>query len=172
MVGALGYVGTEQTLPSLYKYLDSFKSDEAKKDVCSAIGNILAKKPDALLPNFLNKAQQEKDAYHSLVILREMLGFTDKAFGNLIQLIEWLFAKSEDNLEAESNYYIIAECVGRAAFLSTQAEERVLSNSQSTSPRRRFVVASSLRFALESEKDVAEELVERYLEAVGKYFVS
>ena len=101
-----------------------------------------------------------------------MLGFIDKAFGNLIQLIEWLFAKSEDNLEAESNYYIIAECVGRAAFLSTQAEERVLSNSQSTSPRRRFVVASSLRFALESEKDVAEELVERYLEAVGKYFVS
>ena len=94
MVGALGYVGTEQTLPALYKYLSEFRSEEAKKDVCSAIGNILAKTPDQLLPNFLSKASHEKDIYLSLVMLREMLGFTHKAFGTLGQLIEWLFTKS------------------------------------------------------------------------------
>lgn len=46
MLGALGYLGNRKSLPALYNFLGSFKSDEARADVCSAIGNVLSKTPD------------------------------------------------------------------------------------------------------------------------------
>lgn len=53
MIGALGYLGNIQSLSALYNFLLAFKSDEAKADVCSAIGNVLSRTPDELLPAFL-----------------------------------------------------------------------------------------------------------------------
>lgn len=49
-MGALGYVGNEKTIPLLYKYISEFKSDEAKVDAFSAIGNIISRNPDVLVP--------------------------------------------------------------------------------------------------------------------------
>jgi hypothetical protein len=100
--------------------------------------------------------------------VKEMLGFTSKPFDCLPYLIEWLFSKSETKLEVESNYFIIAECVGRLAFLSSDVNKRVISNAQAAHPQRRFVVASALRFALENSSNLNEDLLDNYVAVVGK----
>ena len=101
-----------------------------------------------MLPSFLGKAKDNADVYMNLCIIKEMLGYSQKAFGSLNFLIEWLFGMSEKKLEAESNYYIISECIGRLAFLDGDAVKRVVANASAVHPNRRLVVASSLRFAL------------------------
>ena len=168
MVMALGYVGSDKTLPTLYGYLRNFKSEEAKNDVCSAIGIILSKDPDQLLSSFLGKVGKDTDIYSSLFILKEMLSLTRRDFKSLSYLIEWLFGKSEEKLESESSYYIIAECVGRLAFLSPDATRKVVSHAQASHVNRRLVVASSLRFALENEgAQFNEDLLDEYIAGVG-----
>jgi hypothetical protein len=131
MVGALGYAGTAVTLKTLYSLLVSFKSDESKSDVCSAIGNILSRNPDELLPSFLEKADASTDGYTHILIIKEMLGFRQQPFEFLSTLIEWLFQRSEGKLEVESNYYITSECVGKLAFLHPEAVKKVLANAKS-----------------------------------------
>ena len=76
--------------------------------MCSAIGIILSKNPDQLLPNFLKGVGKDIDIYSGLFIIKEMLSFINKSFTSLPNTIEWLFASSENKLESESNYYIIA----------------------------------------------------------------
>jgi len=49
----LGYIGNEKTLPLLFKYTTEFKSDEAKTDACCAIGNIISRNPDVLVPQLV-----------------------------------------------------------------------------------------------------------------------
>jgi len=49
----------------------------------------------------------------------------------LPQLIEWLLKKSEDRFEAESNYFITSECVGKLALISPDAAKLVISNAKS-----------------------------------------
>lgn len=75
MVGTLGYLGNTKSLPALYNFLGSFKSDEAKADVCTAIGNVLSKAPDELLPAFLERANSSADIYTHIYIIKEMLSF-------------------------------------------------------------------------------------------------
>ena len=170
MAMALGYVGSDKTLPTLNGYLRTFKSEEAKNDVCSAIGIILSKDPDQLLSSFLGKVGKDTDIYSSLFILKEMLSLTRRDFKSLSYLIEWLFGKSEEKLESESSYYIIAECVGRLAFLSPEATRKVVGQAQASHVNRRLVVASSLRFALESEGvQFNEDLLDEYIAGVGIY---
>lgn len=169
MVGALGYVGTEATLPSLFGYLKTFQSDEAKSDVCSAIGNILSRNPDQLLPKFLEAANVSPDIYTNIYIIKEMLAYRHESFVYLENLIEWLLQKSEGKFEAESNYYITSECVGKLAFLHPQAAKKVISNQKAVSANRRLVVASSLRFGLDTNGNAAnfdEECLEEYIQAI------
>lgn len=83
MVGALGYVGSDNTLKTLYQLLGEFKSDEAKQDVCSAIGNILSRSPDQLLPSFLKRAETSEDIYTHILIIKMMLSFRETPFGSL-----------------------------------------------------------------------------------------
>lgn len=168
MVGALGYVGNEKTLPALYDYLGSFKSDEARSDVCSAVGNILSKSPDQLLPGFIERTESSSsDIYTHIYIIKEMLSFRSQPFDYLPTLIEWLFQKAEGKFEVESNYYITSECVGRLAFLHSDAVKKVLANANSPNTNRRLIVASSLRFGLENPTNFDEEVLGEYIRVTG-----
>jgi hypothetical protein len=42
-VGALGYIGDESILPSLFKLLNNFRVDENRYAVCGAIGNVVSR---------------------------------------------------------------------------------------------------------------------------------
>ena len=43
LVGALGYIGDESILPSLFKLLNNFRVDENRYAVCGAIGNVVSR---------------------------------------------------------------------------------------------------------------------------------
>lgn len=60
-----------------------------------------------------------------------MIGYNSQPFALLLQLIEWLLKKSEDKFEAESNYFITSECVGKLAFISPEAAKLVIANAKS-----------------------------------------
>ena len=80
-----------------------------------------------------------------------MLIETKSPFQSLSYLTEWLFGKSEQKLELESSYFIIAECIGRLAFLDPTIARKIISNASTAQQNRRLVIASSLRFAIESQ---------------------
>lgn len=86
-MGALGYVGTEKTLPLLFKYIAEFKSDEAKVDASSAIGNIISRNQDVLVPQLIERANASTEIYTFIYILKEMVNYNNKSFGCLIDLI-------------------------------------------------------------------------------------
>jgi hypothetical protein len=92
-----------------------------------------------------------KDVYLYIYIFKEMISFNSQPFNQLNQLIEWLLQKSEDKFEAESNYFITSECVGKLAFISPEAAQLVISNAQSPNENRRLIIANSLRFGLEGQ---------------------
>lgn len=89
-----------------------------------------------------------KDVYLYICIFKEMIGYNSQPFAQLPQLIEWLLTKSQDKFEAESNYFITSECVGKLAFITPEAAKLVISNSKSPNENRRLIVANSLRFGL------------------------
>lgn len=89
-----------------------------------------------------------KDVYLYICIFKEMIGYNSQPFAELPQLIEWLLTKSQDKFEAESNYFITSECVGKLAFITPEAAKLVISNSKSPNENRRLIVANSLRFGL------------------------
>ena len=90
LIGALGYVGDEQTLENLFKMLDSFKGDENRYAVCSAIGNIVSRNQSKLVPQLMQIAGTVKDVYLYIYIFKEMIGYNSKSFDQLKRLIEWL----------------------------------------------------------------------------------
>jgi hypothetical protein len=53
LIGALGYIGDDKTLPTLFKLLESSKADENRYAVCSAIGNIVSKNQSVLVPKLM-----------------------------------------------------------------------------------------------------------------------
>lgn len=89
-----------------------------------------------------------KDVYLYICIFKEMIGYNSHPFAQLPQLIEWLLTKSQDKFEAESNYFITSECVGKLAFITSEAAKLVIGNSKSPNENRRLIVANSLRFGL------------------------
>lgn len=131
MIGALGYIGTEEILPTLFKLLESSKADENRYAVCSAIGNIVSRNQAQLVGQLMQTANSVKDVYLYIYIFKEMISFNSQPFAQLNQLIEWLLLKSEDKFEAESNYFITSECVGKLAFISAEAAGLVIANAKS-----------------------------------------
>jgi hypothetical protein len=87
MVGALGYVGDETTLSSLFQLLENFKIDELKYAVCSAIGNIISRNQSNLVPQIMQIANSSKDVYLYIYIFKEMIGYNSSPFNHLSQLI-------------------------------------------------------------------------------------
>ena len=98
-----------------------------------------------------------------------MLGYTKKGFSYLSKLVDWLFEKSEQKMESESNYSIMAECLGRLICLSGEVSQKVLDNARSPNHNRRFVVASALRFALEDENSFIESILDNFIGLIGTY---
>lgn len=131
MIGALGYIGTEEILGTLFKLLETSKADENRYAVCSAIGNIVSRNQGKLVGQLMQTANSMKDVYLYIYIFKEMISFNSQPFGQLNQLIEWLLLKSEDKFEAESNYFITSECVGKLAFISDEAAKLVIANAKS-----------------------------------------
>jgi hypothetical protein len=96
-----------------------------------------------------------------------MIGYNSQPFAQLPQLIEWLLARSEDRFEAESNYFITSECVGKLAFISPDAAKLVIANAKSTNENRRLIVANSLRFGLEGQANSDANFLKDYVRAIG-----
>jgi hypothetical protein len=94
------------------------KAEESRFEVGSAIGNIVSRNEAKLVPELIVQANKTKDVYIFIYIFKEMLNYNVKPFAYVTQLIEWLLSNSENKFEAESNYYITSECVGKLAFVS------------------------------------------------------
>jgi hypothetical protein len=167
LIGALGYVGDEGTLPALFKMLESSKADENRYAVCGAIGNIVSREQDKLVGKLMETANQVKDVYLYIYIFKEMIGYNSQPFAQLPQLIEWLLRKSEDKFEAESNYFITSECVGKLAFISPEAAKLVIANAKSPNENRRLIIANSLRFGLEGQGNTDVYFLRDYVRATS-----
>ena len=87
-MGALGYIGDESILPSLFKLLNSFKIDENRYAVSSAIGNIVSRSQGLLVGKLIEASQKEKDVYLHICIFKVMIGYSSQPFWHLPQLIE------------------------------------------------------------------------------------
>lgn len=94
LIGALGYIGNEKTLNLLFKFMNEFKADESRFETASAIGNIVSRNQDKLVPELVAKANTVKDVYMFIYIFKEMLTYNVKTFGYITELIEWLLLKS------------------------------------------------------------------------------
>ena len=95
------------------------------------------------------EADKSSDCYLFVYTLREMLGFTSKDFPELEQLTNWLFSKADNRYDGESVYYVISECIGKIAMLSSAQLKKFLGAVREMSDNRRYIVANSLRFAFE-----------------------
>ena len=80
-----------------------------------------------MLSGFLGQDSSKMEVSISLRIIKEMLVFTKKGFKGLLFLIQWLFAKSEQKMDAKSSYYIISESLGKLAFLDQEAARYIIS---------------------------------------------
>ena len=87
MIGALGYVGDETTLASLFQLLENFKIDELKYAVCSSIGNIISRNQSNLVPQIMHIANSSKDVYLYIYIFKEMISYNSSPLNHLSQLI-------------------------------------------------------------------------------------
>jgi hypothetical protein len=83
------------------------------------------------VPELVALGNKSKDVYIFIYIFKEMLNYNVKPFQYVTELIEWLLTKSENKFEAESNYYITSECVGKLAFISQEATQKVIASAQS-----------------------------------------
>lgn len=118
----------------------------------------------------MEEAGKEKDVYLYICIFKEMIGYNSQPFVQLPELIEWLLTKSEDRFEAESNYFITSECVGKLAFISPDAAKLVIANAKSPNENRRLIVANSLRFGLEGQGESDAYFLRDYVRATGNSF--
>lgn len=167
LIGAMGYIGTEATISKLFRLMGLFKSEESRFEVCSAIGNIASRNQDSLVEKLIADADKANDIYSYIFIFKEMLCYNERPFKALIPLIRWLFARSAQKFDVDSNYFITAECVGICALMSTEALRAVLEHSRSQNENQRFVVANSLRFGLEHHRK-GELYIEEYVDNIGK----
>lgn len=150
-LGALGYIGNEGNAVQFFlQIIKTEQNDDLKYEAASALGNVASRHQSTLIPKIMSEADASKDDYVFIFAIREMLNLTERPFNDLSKLIEWLFLKSENKYEGESNYYIISECIGKIALTSEEAANRILVNATSKSENRRFVLANSLRFGLEN----------------------
>lgn len=74
--------------------MNEFKADESRFETASAIGNIVSRNQDKLVPELVAKANTVKDVYMFIYIFKEMLTYNVKPFGYITGLIEWLLLKS------------------------------------------------------------------------------
>lgn len=76
-----------------------------------------------------------------------MLTFRTTELKDIDKIIHFLFAKAEEN-DRETNKHLLAECIGHIAKISSVELKRILDSVQDMNTARRYLVASSLRYAL------------------------
>ena len=131
-LGAIGYIGNEGNAVKLFlQIIKTDQNEDLRFEAASALGNVASRHQNTLIPLIISEANASKDDYIFIYAVREMLNLTERPFNDLSNLIEWLFHKSENKYEGESNYYIISECIGKIALTSEEAANKILQNASS-----------------------------------------
>lgn len=62
-----------------------------------------------------------------------------------------MFAKAEES-DRETNKHLLAECIGHVAKICPTELKKIVDSAKDMNPARKYIVASSLRYALEGDK--------------------
>ena len=172
----MGYIGNLASSKYLIEMILNHKNEEFKLQAANALGNITSRFESDLLSEITVLAEKSGDYYIFIYALKEYLNFKLVTSANAqvdSRLTEWLFKRSETTFEGESIYQLIAECVGKIAFLSINQIPLIVKFAQSQVENHRFVLANSLRFYFDrkSKESIQEENLENYLSTTSTFFI-
>lgn len=97
-----------------------------------------------------------------------MLHFSEKEFEGLPKILLFLFQKGEES-NRETNQYAISESIGEVSRISPREMRNILNSINDMNESRKFIVASSLRFALEGktvDREMVPEETEFYIKCI------
>lgn len=149
-LGAVGYVGDLVTIGQIQKIIHTNPNHDFKFEGARAIGNIASRFPNFAF-NLIDFSKQQPEGYLYLQALKEMLSFRVTDFENIEKVIHFLFSKAEES-DRETNKHLLAECIGHVAKICPRELKKILDSVTEMNPARRYIVASSLRYALEDDR--------------------
>ena len=132
----------------MIKLIEDGKSEEVKFQASRSLGNIASRHPKIVM-EIMKHSEKVEDPYPYIFAIKEMLGFSQKEFDGLNNVINWLFQKAEKS-DRESNHYVISESIGIIARFSSKYATDIINSIDKVNPIRKFIIASSLRYMLEN----------------------